>query len=597
MKILNISIENFLSFKEKIELNDIKPLTIFVGPNNAGKSNILKALEIINKIARNDFPNNWDGLIFDKKDNKATLEIALELSNEERQEIIHSMHGIDHMFNHKDLSTDPLFRCVVYRLEFGSRGITSEQLYILNSLGEMIMILQLEGGSGNYITSKIGLISYIKNSGNTKFKSGTLIQYASGGIQPGFFQNLDSTYEDGFIANMIRKFFQHIRFVSTIRKPAEYLPSQEQTQVDQAGSNVAQVMNTLLNNSPEDFVRQTNRSKKLIPGITKISAPLIGSNVTIRINEEGRTTPTDIKEMSEGLKQTLVLSTLVHSFEPSTVVCIEEPELNIHPSSQKELFSLFRENPNRNQFFITTHSPIFTGIGEDIDTFLITKPKGISHLYPIKEKEDLKFVKQELGIKNSDMFGYDGVIFVEGDSEEEALRILGPAMGFTILGHTIRIINLTGSGMVTRLNLLLEYLKQCDTKAFLIVDKHKETVKKIPEIVSEGLIEKDNCTIWDKNFEDTFTSEQIITSMNNICKRSSWTFNLDVTTLNSERRSRNVFDVIAENFYKQNKKQLNKKDLARELSYVIVNDILNNTGHVEGPLEKAIRVVMNRITN
>jgi predicted ATP-dependent endonuclease of OLD family len=73
---------------------------------------------------------------------------------------------------------------------------------------------------------------------------------------------------------------------------------------------------------------------------------------------------------------------------------------------------------NHNQFFLTTHSSIFTDVESDVATYLISKTKTGSITTPIEVKSDLKLIKEQLGIRNSDMYGDDYVIFVEGDPED-----------------------------------------------------------------------------------------------------------------------------------------------------------------------------------
>jgi AAA15 family ATPase/GTPase len=49
MKILNVKIKGFRSLSN-VTMNNIGPINIFYGENNAGKSNILAALEILMKV-------------------------------------------------------------------------------------------------------------------------------------------------------------------------------------------------------------------------------------------------------------------------------------------------------------------------------------------------------------------------------------------------------------------------------------------------------------------------------------------------------------------------------------------------------------------
>ena len=44
IQISHVQIQNFLSFQRPVLVKDIYPISVFVGPNNAGKSNFIRAM-------------------------------------------------------------------------------------------------------------------------------------------------------------------------------------------------------------------------------------------------------------------------------------------------------------------------------------------------------------------------------------------------------------------------------------------------------------------------------------------------------------------------------------------------------------------------
>lgn len=96
--------------------------------------------------------------------------------------------------------------------------------------------------------------------------------------------------------------------------------------------------------------------------------------------------------MNYGLQQTLILSVAIITAEANQTICIEEPELNLHSNSQKKLFDLMRSKKN-NQFFLTTHSSIFTDVEYDVATYLINKMKIGSASKRIEARSDLILIK------------------------------------------------------------------------------------------------------------------------------------------------------------------------------------------------------------
>lgn len=66
--------------------------------------------------------------------------------------------------------------------------------------------------------------------------------------------------------------------------------------------------------------------------------------------------------MGEGLVSLLIIDALYDS-APGSIVVIDEPELSLHPSLQRRLFSLLRDYAKDRQIVIATHSPYFADFG------------------------------------------------------------------------------------------------------------------------------------------------------------------------------------------------------------------------------------------
>jgi predicted ATP-dependent endonuclease of OLD family len=97
---------------------------------------------------------------------------------------------------------------------------------------------------------------------------------------------------------------------------------------------------------------------------------------------------------------------------------IEEPENNLHPGLQRELCYSFRQLAERGyQIIITSHSPVFVGASPIEDLALIVRNGGIakSVQYPLLEPSK---IAEELGVEPSDQItGYKACVFVEGSDD------------------------------------------------------------------------------------------------------------------------------------------------------------------------------------
>ena len=74
------------------------------------------------------------------------------------------------------------------------------------------------------------------------------------------------------------------------------------------------------------------------------------------LHESGLRVPTPATRLSDGTIRLLaLLATLLHPFPPP-LVCIEEPELGLHPDAVALLADLLVEASDRMQLVVTTHS-------------------------------------------------------------------------------------------------------------------------------------------------------------------------------------------------------------------------------------------------
>ncbi len=173
MKIRKVSVTNFKSIKEEIILDNLKPISVFVGPNNSGKSNIIKLFEFFKLLAQGSRPQNMVDYIFDKKNEEISIELQLELSDEERYKIIQMMPEIDHVFDNIDLANDFVFKLINYKTNLNKLGFVSEELSIGNSSGTLVTIIK-NHLDGNYMESNLSLLDLIQNQGNTNFGQGNM---------------------------------------------------------------------------------------------------------------------------------------------------------------------------------------------------------------------------------------------------------------------------------------------------------------------------------------------------------------------------------------------------------------------------------------
>jgi predicted ATP-dependent endonuclease of OLD family len=162
----------------------------------------------------------------------------------------------------------------------------------------------------------------------------------------------------------------------------------------------------------------------------------------------------------------------------------------------------------------------------------------------IKNESQLKLIKQHLGIDNSDIYLSPYVIFVEGDSEEISIPIVGKGMGYEQLDKEIRFVNFKGKDRIQRLTEFLKYIQYFDTKAIVIANGHKN-IKDHIETLKLGKM--NFCAIIrdeGKEFEDLFDSKTIIDAMKNLSLKKCLRFEMNEDELDNRRKENNVAKIL-----------------------------------------------------
>jgi len=610
MKLHRLSFENFTSFKEKTELNNIKPISIIAGSNSSGKSNIIEMFAFLRKMMDHNWSKPFEDLTFDRNKQPIKIELEFELDESERQFMI-DMIPTPPALQEIDLSKDDIFKFVKYTSAVSAPRCLEERLYLWAKEQYVHVIHHIwTETAGNKIERRFANVAgHFHNSGTIdnflqlqptekSDQSGN----ALGFLEPS--HDLARHKPEYAIVEKIKNVLKEIRIFGAHRKAKHDYTGTEKWTLDENGENLIEVMSTILGEDPQDFSQIMKEYGEIVGTEFSITVPPIqnGNYHTIKLGEDGLTTKTDFLNISSGLHEVLILILAINKAKPNEIICIEEPEIHLHSSSQKRLIKYIQNHVKQNQFFITTHSPIFTGVEKNLTSYLVTKSKGKSSILPIEQDEQLKFIKQQLGIRNSDIFGNDYVIFVEGYSEEIAFPLISKALGNTDVGISptsrIKMINLKGNGIIPILENFLDYLNNSDVEAFLIADGDKKVGNAVPDYLREGRLKEGHAIVWDKEFEDTFESEYVIQAMQSLATRKNFTFSLSAENLEEERNSgKKVADIIQKHLHENEQPDLVKPDLATELAEKIIAELKTKSSDDAPLFFKSIQKILNTINN
>ncbi|MDE2840017.1 MAG: AAA family ATPase [Chloroflexota bacterium] len=130
-----------------------------------------------------------------------------------------------------------------------------------------------------------------------------------------------------------------------------------QDYLSEDGSNLAVVLSHLLN-QPQFKAWLLHQLEDFYPSVRDIQVVVLGGSVQVSFHEEGLQHPVPSSRLSDGTLRFLCLLVTLFSPEPPPVICIEEPEMGLHPDVIPHLAKLLVEASKRSQVIVTTHSDI-----------------------------------------------------------------------------------------------------------------------------------------------------------------------------------------------------------------------------------------------
>jgi predicted ATPase len=96
--------------------------------------------------------------------------------------------------------------------------------------------------------------------------------------------------------------------------------------------------------------------KRFFPRFERMSTLVSGGTVQFYLHEPGFDSPVPPTRLSDGTIRYLALLATLLSPSPPPLVCIEEPELGLHPDAVALIGELLIEASDRMQLIVTTHS-------------------------------------------------------------------------------------------------------------------------------------------------------------------------------------------------------------------------------------------------
>lgn len=127
--------------------------------------------------------------------------------------------------------------------------------------------------------------------------------------------------------------------------------------------------------------------KRFLPRYQRFSTRVQGGTVQFYLHEEGLA-PIPATRLSDGTIRFLALLVILLSPSPPPLICIEEPELGLHPDAVSIFGELLMQASSRSQLIVTTHSDVLvSALSEQAESVLVCENRGGSVLHRVESEK------------------------------------------------------------------------------------------------------------------------------------------------------------------------------------------------------------------
>jgi AAA15 family ATPase/GTPase len=396
------------NFKTHLDTEiELKDLTLLIGSNNSGKTNLLKAISFFSEIARNSMYASEEyadlGLL---ENSKKVLGVSDYLKYKhdlsEWQPIIFSCEWV--------LNTPQDFK-INYELVINPTtiDISFEETVIFNMSGEDKFF---EGGEGKELT-------IWKKVKEKKITDWHFLHFWNDLITNRYFSFQVNSIESKNQNSYNKDFFEERSFLldKGIKEQKLFNLLNSSTMLGSEGENFVPTIKYI-----KAF--ESTQYNKFISYLRRFEVSFVGIDIkddTIKWQFDtgkGDLASYDSTDISDGLLKAAAVALLCASEKKPAVIMLEEIENGINQSKIQEFLEWLKhvsDNGKNTQFILTSHSPsVIREFSDNLDsvyTFHLKRKKGyVSEVTNLNEA--LKMINRLGGLKEESVEEVDGVLHI-----------------------------------------------------------------------------------------------------------------------------------------------------------------------------------------
>ncbi|MCC7537321.1 MAG: AAA family ATPase [Deltaproteobacteria bacterium] len=181
-----------------------------------------------------------------------------------------------------------------------------------------------------------------------------------------------------------------------IRRPVQ---SEVEPVLQEDGGNLSAVLNWLRATQDDEWQELQTHVRSVVPGFRSLNVVPSGGPGTVMASwhEDGVPGGLTLADLSDGTLRFLCWATLCLSPKLPPLICIDEPEIGLHPRVLPVLAGLFQRASTKSQVLIATHSPYFLSQFALDQIAVMRKHDGAAELVRPSSSNALRALVEELG--------------------------------------------------------------------------------------------------------------------------------------------------------------------------------------------------------
>ena len=333
---------NQLSFGPNTEDIELRPLNILIGPNGGGKSNLIEILGLLSKLPDKDpwkFVTQaggvdewiWKGVL---KPNTATaVPPSIQIAYQPADTTAPHNYKIEFTKNQSTYSFDVRSENIWVDVPQDHRRVAYVNRPSDSPDSAFIYVGTSEMSKAKALNIKLSLLAQL--------------------VDPFNYQELF------YLGQKLAKTVLYCDWVfgrgSEIREPQPVGFDSYRLAGDSI--NLAQVLKAWRDRGDQAvFDRLIELMRTFYEPVKDVDTELLGTHLRLMVKEDGLSSRTPATRLSDGTLRWLMLLIILLDPAPPPVICIDEPELGLHPDILPTLADLLRDASTRTQLILTTHS-------------------------------------------------------------------------------------------------------------------------------------------------------------------------------------------------------------------------------------------------